>query len=135
MYNVTLPEIDKPYNSTVSLTWRIPCNLNGRLRSFTGRFVGFRSGLEHTLDWSRTLESGEDILENYRLTEARLEPEFVYNVSIMISVDDVVDQSDATFLNFQSPAGSKLKMIFFVRLFHHFFFQFPSSTRRSTGAQ
>ncbi|XP_062712095.1 phosphatidylinositol phosphatase PTPRQ [Aedes albopictus] len=105
VYNVTLPEIDKPYNSTVSLTWRIPCNLNGRLRSFTGRFVGFRSGLEHTLDWSRTLESGEDILENYRLTEARLEPEFVYNVSIMISVDDVADQSDATFLNFQSPAG------------------------------
>ncbi|XP_021710456.1 phosphatidylinositol phosphatase PTPRQ [Aedes aegypti] len=104
-YNVTLPEIDKPYNSTVSLTWKIPCNLNGRLRSFAGRFVGFRSGLEHNLDWSRTLEPGEDILENYSLTEARLEPEFVYNVSIMISVDDVADQSNATFLSFQSPAG------------------------------
>lgn len=129
MYNVTLPEIDKPYNSTVSLTWRIPCNLNGRLRAFTGRFVGFRSGLEHTLDWSRTLESGEDILENYRLTEARLEPEFVYNVSIMISVDDVADQSDATFLNFQSPAGSKFEITFLIKLFNYDFSSFSSGHR------
>ncbi|XP_062563518.1 phosphatidylinositol phosphatase PTPRQ [Armigeres subalbatus] len=104
-YNVTLPELDKPYNSTVTLTWQIPCNLNGRLRNFTGRFVGIRNGLEHTFDWNRIIESGEEIRENYSFTEATLEPEFLYNASIMISVDDVADRSDAMFLSFESPAG------------------------------
>lgn len=112
----------------MSLTWKIPCHLKGRLRSFAGRFVGFRNGLEHNLDWSRTLEPGEDILENYSLTEARLEPEFVYNVSIMISVDDVADQSNATFLSFQSPAGSKFNVtLCLIRKLNNYFFLYSSS--------
>ncbi|XP_065077843.1 phosphatidylinositol phosphatase PTPRQ-like [Ochlerotatus camptorhynchus] len=104
-YNVTLPEIDKPYNSTVHISWKIPCHLHGRLRSFSGQFIGYKGAFEHTFGWTRTIDPSDEILETYSLTEERLEPELQYNVSIMVFVEDVGNHSNAKFLSFLSPAG------------------------------
>ncbi|XP_055632060.1 phosphatidylinositol phosphatase PTPRQ [Toxorhynchites rutilus septentrionalis] len=102
-YNVSLPEVDKPYNSSVYITWKLPCHLNGRLRSFAGQFFGYRAGLEHTLDWS--LPITDDTVEKFTFAEHRLEPEFRYNVSIIVFVEDVANSSVPEYLIFQSPAG------------------------------
>ncbi|XP_053685821.1 phosphatidylinositol phosphatase PTPRQ [Sabethes cyaneus] len=104
-YNVTLPSVDEPYNSSVFVSWLLPCHLNGNLRSFIGQFIGFRAGLEHTLDWSLTIADGDVVSEKYTFVEHRLEPEFRYNVSIVVFVNDVANHSDPKFLSFDSPAG------------------------------
>ncbi|XP_058466435.1 receptor-type tyrosine-protein phosphatase F [Malaya genurostris] len=104
-FNVTLPVVDEPYNSSVFISWTLPCRLNGRLRSFMGQFLGYRDGLEHNLDWSRTLAPEESLSEKYSFVEHRLEPEFHYNVSIMVFVDNVYNHSEPRFLSFDSPAG------------------------------
>ncbi|XP_058828821.1 tyrosine-protein phosphatase 10D isoform X2 [Topomyia yanbarensis] len=104
-FNVTLPVVDEPYNSSVFISWSLPCRLNGRLRGFMGQFIGFRDGLEHTLDWSRTIAPGESTAEKYTFVEHRLEPEFRYNVSVMVFVDNVSNHSEPKFLSFDSPAG------------------------------
>lgn len=104
-HNVSLPEVDKPYNSSVYIAWKLPCHLNGRLRSFSGQFIGYRAGLEHTLGWSLPITT--DVVEKYTFAEHRLEPEFRYNVSIIVYVEDVVNSSVPEYLTFQSPAGSE----------------------------
>ncbi|XP_055532783.1 phosphatidylinositol phosphatase PTPRQ [Wyeomyia smithii] len=104
-YNVTLSVVDEPYNSSVFISWFLPCYLNGHLRSFMGQFIGFRAGLEHALDWSLTIADGEVISDKYTFVEHRLEPEFQYNVSILVFVNDVANHSHPKFLSFESPAG------------------------------
>uniref|UniRef100_A0A8D8B6L2 protein-tyrosine-phosphatase n=1 Tax=Culex pipiens TaxID=7175 RepID=A0A8D8B6L2_CULPI len=104
-YNVTLPKVDEPYNSSVYLSWSPPCHLNGRLRSFSGRLIGVRAGVELTLDWEKTIDPGEELADKYTHVDARLEPEYVYNVSLVVFVEDVDNHSTPLYLEFRAPAG------------------------------
>lgn len=95
------------YNSSVTLTWLVPCETNGIIESFEGSFSGSRQNMDdHNFEWTLDVTDG-DVKDYYAFTEYRLYPEMNYNVSIKIKIVDSATYSQESYDTFESPAGSE----------------------------
>uniref|UniRef100_A0A182QZF9 protein-tyrosine-phosphatase n=1 Tax=Anopheles farauti TaxID=69004 RepID=A0A182QZF9_9DIPT len=102
------PELNKTYQSEVSLSWEIPCGLHGRLTRFVGMMRGTREqdfSSPHELAWEVHVAEDEEIRNTYSYAENRLKPEYNYTVSVSVEVANVPERSPEAMLQFESPAG------------------------------
>lgn len=101
------------YNVTATITWILPCRVNGKLIGFKGNFDGQREGFErHLLEWNLEVDDENRDEEDFTYLEMDLKPEYSYTISVIVMIDNFNEENERYHAAFESPAGSKNDPLF-----------------------